>query len=200
MAVTRDHPRHRGFHFVSAFGGLIAGVCAGLMLIAIQGKRDAQVAESERTRQLSFFKDWRDSMREVRVETEGVESNLVSFTADQVRHWEVLIRIKHIRRVLEGRSSRLTFDEIYEVEEAHDMAAMVLDQVNQLSQGACMEILVSFETTFCRWVRRQLTRSHCRQVPVREFRSGICPVHPSGILSSTVLMHLLRNKLARGIP
>ena len=142
--------------YATVVGELVAGVCAGLVLTGFQAIYDAGVAKSERSDQMEFFRTWGGAMRKVCDISEPFDAGQHLLPADQVRYIRARSLVSEVRRALEGRSSRFTFDEKDQVERARLEADGYLSPMGSLSEtdlkGSlpkewCRELLNNFEKT-----------------------------------------------------
>lgn len=122
--------------FEKLFEGVVIGVSVGLVLAVSAAIYTARKHADERREQIAFFHELVGKMREVCNNTTGLKTEQVEFSADQMRHFHISNNVRHLRHTIDGRSTRLTFDEIYELEEAHYSIKMILDQVDSLPKGS----------------------------------------------------------------
>lgn len=137
-----------GSYVERAFVGVVIGVTVGFVLAVSTAIFDALNHAGERREQIAFFRDLVDKMQEVCDDTAGLKTDQYERSADQMMHFNLSAHARHLRGALDGRSDRLTFDEIYEVENVHYHIKMVLSQVNHsISKGACSELVSELKST-----------------------------------------------------
>lgn len=126
--------------------GVVIGITVGLVLAVSAAIFTSWTRVNERREQIAFFHQLVGEMQEVCDGTSELKTDQVELTADTMRHFHLRSHARHLRRALDGRSTRLTFDEIYEVEDAHHDIEMVLDRINtSLPKGACSELVSSIK-------------------------------------------------------
>lgn len=130
------------------FVGVVIGITVGLVLAVSAAIYDTWTHANERREQLAFFHEIAEKMLEVCNDTEELKTKQVERSADQMRHFHLRNHARHLRSALDGRATRLTFDEIYEVDEVHYYIKMVLDQTGlSFSKGACLELVSALKNT-----------------------------------------------------
>ena len=130
------------------FLGVVIGVTVGLVLAASAAIFDHWSRANERREQITFFAELANKMQEVCDNTAALKTGQVYKSADQMRHFHFRNHARHLQHALEGRATRLTFDEIYEVENVHSYINLVLNKLgSSLSEDACSELMSSLENT-----------------------------------------------------
>ena len=139
----------KGGYVEQAFVGVVIGLTVGLVLAVSAAIFDAWTHAGERREQIAFFRELLDKMQEVCNDTAGLKTEQVERSAEQMRHFHLRMHARHLRSALDGRSTRLAFDEIYEVENVHYYIQMVLSQADSsiFSKGACSELVSELKST-----------------------------------------------------
>ena len=129
--------------------GCVSGVAAGFVLTAFAAIYQAYNHAHERREQIAFFRDWVNTMQMYCEDTEGLESGQHKYSADAIRRYRLLVHVRLLRSALDGRSARLTFDEINEIDQAYYPIQISLDLPDFLiSKENCSGLLSNFDATW----------------------------------------------------
>ena len=129
------------------FSGVVIGITVGLVLAASAAIFRTWTHDNERHEQISFVRELVGKMQNVCEDATELKTELAKFSADEVRLHELRIYVRHLRHTLDERSTRLTFDEIYEVEEHLYYSDQVLNKfkLSDFPKGPCLELVSVFE-------------------------------------------------------
>ena len=118
--------------------GIIIGVSAGAVLEGSKAWQRNLAHERERAEQIAFFVRLKDQMGDVCAGKTKWWAADGFQTPDELRHFQMGAHARHLQRALAGRSTRLTFDEIYDAERVHAEIKAALDEGrHSLTQFRC---------------------------------------------------------------
>lgn len=149
--------------FSDVIGGIVSGVCAGLILAGFFALHDSMRAAAERRDQIAYFRslvsdagrsDCWDGEGERMAKTLAKVALAIAGSdgSDASHAWQEaaqLIRFRHFQEeliaALRGRASRLNFDQVRELEKKIVPREVLKSLDGRLSRLACMRYLDSFE-------------------------------------------------------
>lgn len=136
--------------------GVVAGVSAGLILATLATIYNIVNNKIERHKQIQFFIELTGIMKKNCDDPAEPKSEKVEISADHWRFFHLRNHVRHFRHALDERSTRLSFDEIYEGKDALYEIEVTLDYLQsrlpELPKGACSELVSRFEKIS--WLRR----------------------------------------------